>query len=64
MAFQICKLVDGRSMWLKGALPMVTWGPRKQATLFATKGEARRVANDLPTKEGAVGIVEGDAASN
>jgi hypothetical protein len=64
MAFQICKLVDGRSMWLKRASPMVTWGPQNKATLFATKGEARRAANALPTREGPVGIVEGDAQSD
>jgi hypothetical protein len=51
-------------MWLKRASPMVTWGPRSQATLFPTKGEAGCAANNLPTKEGPVGIVEDDAPPN
>jgi hypothetical protein len=64
MAFQICKLVAGRSVWLKKEALMVTWWPRTQATLFPTKGDARRTVNDLPTKDEPVGIVEDEAPSN
>jgi hypothetical protein len=58
MAFLIYKVVDGAPMWFKRASPMVTWGPRPQATLFKTKGDARRAVSGLSAKEQPVTIVE------
>jgi hypothetical protein len=51
MTFKICKVIDGRPMWLKKHAPTVTWVARTQARGFKTKGDAIRVLKGLPTTQ-------------
>jgi hypothetical protein len=63
MTFKICKVIDGRPMWLRKSSPPVTWVARAQGRGFKTKGEATRVASRLTATGQAVTVVK-DAFSN
>ena len=63
MTFKICKVVDGRLMWLRKSSPAVTWVARAQGKGFKTKGEATRIASQLTATGLAVTVVE-DTFSN
>jgi hypothetical protein len=63
MTFKICKVVDGRPMWLRKFSPAITWVGRAQGKGFKTKGEAMRVASRLTATGQAVTVVK-DAFSN
>jgi hypothetical protein len=58
MSFKICKVVDGRPMWLKKFSPNVTWVTRAQARGFKTKDDAIRIAGRLPATAKPVTVVE------
>jgi hypothetical protein len=63
MTFKICKVIDGRPMWLRKFSPAITWVARAQARGFKTKDEATRVATRLTATGQAVTVVK-DAFSN
>jgi hypothetical protein len=63
MIFKICKVVDGRPMWLRKLSPDITWVARAQARGFKTKAEATRVAIGLTATGQAVTVVK-DTLSN
>jgi hypothetical protein len=63
MTFMICKMVDGRPMWLRKLPPDITWVARAQGRGFKTKGEATRVATQLTAAGQFVTVVK-DALSN
>ena len=63
MSFKICKVIDGRLMWLRKFSPAITWVSRAQGRGFKTKGEATRVASRL-TETGQSVTVVNDALSN
>jgi hypothetical protein len=48
MTCRIRKMVDGQPVWFKGMISDASWGSRDRARVFATKGEAQRVAVLLP----------------
>ena len=58
MTFKICKVVDGRPMWLRKLPPDITWVARAQGKGFKTKGEAMRVATRLTATGQAVTVVK------
>ena len=62
MTFKICKVVDGRAMWLKKFSPTTTWVARAQGRGFKTEGEATRIATRL-TATGQAATVVKDAFS-
>ena len=63
MTFKICKVVDGRPMWLKKFSPATTWVSRAQARGFKTKDDATRIASRLIETGQAVTVVK-DALSS
>src|SRR5437870_776704 len=60
MTYKICKVMDGRPMWLRKFSPEITWVARAQGRGFKTKDEAARVASRL-TATGQVVTVVKDA---
>jgi hypothetical protein len=62
MTFKICKVVDGRAMWLKKFSPATTWVARAQGKGFKTKDEATLIASRL-TAAGQAATVVKDAFS-
>jgi hypothetical protein len=61
MAFLVYKIIGRQTMWLKSISPAVTWGPRRQARTFATKGEATRALSSLKPRDAKIAkIMVGD----
>jgi hypothetical protein len=48
LAFHIRKTAEGRALWLKRLTPAIVWGPKVQARIFATKGDARLTLALIP----------------
>ena len=63
MSFKICKVIDGRPMWLRKLSPAISWVSRAQDRGFKTKDEATRVASRLTATGQAVTVIK-DAFSN
>ncbi len=63
MTFKICKVIDGRPMWLRKSSRPVTWVARAQGRAFKTKDEATRVAIRLTATGQTVTVIQ-DAFSN
>ena len=63
MTFKICKMVDGRPMFLRKLPPDLSWVARAQGRGFKTKGAATLVATRLTAAGQAVTVVK-DALSN